>query len=399
MLKNLNVALYVCGSISNYKSLSLLRLLKKNGANVKVIMTKNAQMFVSALAFQTLSKNKVYTELTQEFTPEEINHIEIGQWADLSIIAPASANFIAKMANGIADDAASSTLLATKGKKIIVPAMNDNMWFNPATVRNIKQLKKDGNIVISPDSGELAEGYSGKGRMPEPEAILEFIIGNKNNHKLNGKHFVVTAGGTREPIDPVRYITNKSSGKMGYAIARSLIKQGCDVTLISAPTSLEIPKAVKYVPVQSSSDMEKAVLNHFKKADGLIMSAAVSDFKVAKVANQKIKKTSSDDFELHLIKTHDILKEVAKIKQNHQITVGFAAETENLIDNASKKLRTKKLDLLIANDVSREDVGFNSDFNQVTVINDDNTKIAIQKSTKEEIADQIVQIICKKINK
>ncbi|MCK8624169.1 bifunctional phosphopantothenoylcysteine decarboxylase/phosphopantothenate--cysteine ligase CoaBC [Apilactobacillus sp. M161] len=399
MFNNLNIVLYVCGSISNYKSLLLLRLLKKQGANVRVVMTKNAQMFVSPLTFQTLSKNQVYTNIGQEFSADKINHIEIGKWADISIIAPASANFIAKMANGIADDAASSCILATNGRKIVVPAMNDNMWFNPSTIRNVKQLESDGVEIILPESGDLAEGYSAKGRMPEPQSILDYLSANNEFcNLLKDKHFVVTAGGTREAIDPVRYITNKSSGKMGYAIADALTKAGCKVTLISAPTNLQVPKNVNLVPVVSSSDMEKAVLNNFKLADGLVMSAAVSDFKVAKVAQQKIKKTAEDTFELKLVKTHDILKEVAKIKTDGQITIGFAAETENLLENAHKKLLSKKLDLLIANDVSRKDIGFNSDFNQVTVISEEE-QLSIQKSTKTEIANQIVQLICRKVNK
>ncbi|TPR40575.1 bifunctional phosphopantothenoylcysteine decarboxylase/phosphopantothenate--cysteine ligase CoaBC [Apilactobacillus micheneri] len=398
MFNNLNVALYVSGSIAAYKSLTLARDLIKQGANVRVIMTNSAQLFVTPLAFQTLTKNKVFTNISEEPDEKEITHINIAKWADISLIAPATANFISKIANGIADDAASTTLLATNGKKILVPAMNDNMWNNPATIRNINTLKNDGIIIFSPTKGYLAEGYSGKGRMIEPELIIEKMESNlSNSHLLEGKKVIVTAGGTRESIDPVRYISNNSSGKMGYAIADAAINAGADVTLISAPSKLTANDKARLISVNSSADMENAVKENFYQSDILIMAAAVSDYKPVSYSDQKIKK-NDDNLVIKLSKTNDILKAIAKIKSN-QFVIGFAAETQNLIENAKSELKHKNLDMLVANDVSGEKVGFNSDNNKVYFI--DNNGIISQTGieSKQKISNDLIKLISERIDK
>lgn len=398
MFNNLNVALYVSGSIAAYKSLTLARDLIKQGANVRVIMTNSAQLFVTPLAFQTLTKNKVFTNISEEPDEKEITHINIAKWADISLIAPATANFISKIANGIADDAASTTLLATSGKKILVPAMNDNMWNNPATIRNINTLKNDGIIIFSPTKGYLAEGYSGKGRMIEPELIIEKMESKLSNiHLLEGKRVIVTAGGTRESIDPVRYISNNSSGKMGYAIADAAINAGADVTLISAPSKLAANDKARLISVNSSADMENAIKDNFYQSDILIMAAAVSDYKPVSYSDQKIKK-NDDNLVITLSRTNDILKEIVKIKSD-QFVVGFAAETQNLIENAKSKLQHKNLDMLVANDVSGDKVGFNSDNNKVYFI--DNNGIINQTGieSKQKISNDLIKLISERIDK
>lgn len=398
MFNNLNVALYVSGSIAAYKSLTLARDLIKQGANVRVIMTNSAQLFVTPLAFQTLTKNKVFTNISEEPDEKEITHINIAKWADISLIAPATANFISKIANGIADDAASTTLLATSGKKVLVPAMNDNMWNNPATIRNINTLKNDGIIIFSPTKGYLAEGYSGKGRMIEPELIIEKMESKlSNNHLLEGKRVIVTAGGTRESIDPVRYISNNSSGKMGYAIADAAINAGADVTLISAPSKLTANDKARLISVNSSADMENAIKDNFYQSDILIMAAAVSDYKPVSYSDQKIKK-NDDNLVIKLSRTNDILKEITKIKSD-QFVVGFAAETQNLIENAKSKLQHKNLDMLVANDVSGDKVGFNSDNNKVYFI--DNNGIISQTGieSKQKISNDLIKLISERIDK
>ncbi|TPR15304.1 bifunctional phosphopantothenoylcysteine decarboxylase/phosphopantothenate--cysteine ligase CoaBC [Apilactobacillus timberlakei] len=398
MFNNLNVALYVSGSIAAYKSLTLARDLIKQGANVRVIMTNSAQLFVTPLAFQTLTKNKVFTNISEEPDEKEITHINIAKWTDISLIAPATANFISKIANGIADDAASTTLLATDGKKILVPAMNDHMWNNPATIRNINTLKNDGIIIFSPTKGYLAEGYSGKGRMIEPELIIEKMESKlSNSHLLEGKRVIVTAGGTRESIDPVRYISNNSSGKMGYAIADAAINAGADVTLISAPSKLTANDKARLISVNSSEDMENAIKDNFYQSDILIMAAAVSDYKPVSYSDQKIKK-NDDNLFIKLSRTSDILKEIAKIKSD-QFVVGFAAETQNLIENAKSKLQHKNLDMLVANDVSGDKVGFNSDNNKVYFI--DNNGIISQTGieSKQKISNDLIKLISERIDK
>ncbi|GAX07807.1 phosphopantothenoylcysteine decarboxylase/phosphopantothenate-cysteine ligase [Secundilactobacillus silagincola] len=401
MAKQQHVALYVTGSIAAYKALALTRLFVKDGAAVRVVMTKAAEAFVTPLSFQILSKNAVVTEMFAGAQVKAVDHIELADWTDLAVVAPATADIIAKLANGIADDMASLTLLATTAPKLVVPAMNQHMLENAATKRNLDTLKQDGITVMTPASGFLAEGYSGRGRMPEPEAIMQTVKNLKQHTTpLTGKKVVVTAGGTRERIDPVRFITNDSSGKMGYAIAEEMQDKGADVTLISAPTKLEAPTGVNLVPVLTTEDLAEAVTKFFKQADILVMAAAVADFKPLNSADQKIKKSADNDqMTLQLTKTVDILKQVAKIKQPNQITVGFAAETQNLLDNAQQKLVGKQLDLLIANDVSKPGVGFNGDTNQVTILQPGQAPIKTKLADKHIIAKQVVDQISQLVQK
>lgn len=398
-----HVALYVSGSIAAYKALALTRLLIKNDSEVKVVMTKAARAFVTPLSFQVLSKHKVAVDAFDGESATAVDHIELADWTDLAIVAPASADLIGKLANGIADDMASLTLMATTAPKIIVPAMNTHMLTSAAVSRNLDQLKQDGFYVMASETGFLAEGYSGRGRMPEPEQIMAFADQQFNPLEvtpLTGKRVIVTAGGTRERIDPVRFISNDSSGKMGYAIANELAQRGAIVTLISAPTKLTVPAGVTFMSVLSTEDMSAAVQTAFKKSDILVMAAAVADFKPVATADQKIKKTAkNDEMQLKLVKTPDILKSVAKIKTAKQLTVGFAAETQDLIDNANKKLTSKSLDLLIANDVSKPGVGFNGDTNQVTILQPDQAPIKTALADKTTIARQVVDQISLRIQK
>lgn len=396
-----HVALYVTGSIAAYKALILTRLLVKSGAEVRVVMTQAAQAFVTPLSFQVLSKQPVATDIFAGAKTQSVDHIELADWTDLAIVAPASADIIGKMANGIADDMASLTLMATTAPKLVVPAMNEHMLTSPATTRNLTTLKTDGVTILEPATGFLAEGYSGRGRMPEPEDIMAAAsVMATDKTPLTGKRVVVTAGGTRERIDPVRFITNDSSGKMGYAIAAELQQRGAIVTLISAPTKLSVPAGVQLIPVVSTEELANAVVTAFKAADILVMAAAVSDFKPAVSVDQKIKKTADNDqMTLELVKTTDILKTVATVKTEQQLTVGFAAETQNLIDNATKKLREKHLDLLIANDVSQPGVGFNGDTNQVTILQPDQAPIKTALASKQVIAQQVVDQISQRVQK
>jgi len=396
-----HVALYVTGSIAAYKALTLTRLLIKSGAAVRVVMTKAAEAFVTPLSFQVLSKNAVATEMFAGTQVKAVDHIELADWTDLAVVAPASADIIGKLANGIADDMASLTLMATTAPKLVVPAMNQHMLDSAATNRNIAQLKQDGVTVMTPATGFLAEGYSGRGRMPEPAAIMQQIETLRpQTTPLTGKKVLLTAGGTRERIDPVRFITNDSSGKMGYAIAEEMQQRGATVTLISAPTKLTPPAGVSLIPVLTTEDLADAVTKAFKQTDILVMAAAVADFKPVNTADQKIKKSADNDqLTIKLTKTTDILKQVARLKQPGQITVGFAAETQNLLDNANQKLIAKQLDLLIANDVSKPGVGFNGDTNQVTILQPDQAPIKTTLADKHTIAKQVVDQISQRLQK
>ncbi len=396
-MNNKKIALYVTGSIAAYKSLTLARLLVKNGNDVRVVMSDGAQQFVTPLAFQTLTKNFVFTDTFDEKDANEITHIDIATWADMSIVAPATANTIAKLANGIGDEAVTTTLLATPSTKVIVPAMNNNMWDNPATQRNIQQIEADGCKIIYPTSGFLAEGYEAKGRMIEPEEIIERLeLMVEQDNRLAGKKMIVTAGGTREAIDPVRYISNNSSGKMGYAIARAAMNAGADVTLISSSETQHINGNVNIINVSSASEMKSAIEDNFNDADVLVMAAAVSDYTPAKYSEQKIKK-NGDELNIHLVKTPDILRELSKIKDD-QFVVGFAAETQNLLDNAKQKLAKKKLDLLLANDVSNKEIGFNSDNNQVSFIDETGVFKKSDVESKDKIANELIDIISERID-
>ncbi len=393
MLNQRKVAVYVTGGIAAYKALLFVRLLIKEGAHVKVAMTKSACQFVSPLTFQVLTKEKVMVDTFDENDPSVVQHIHFADWSELAIVIPATANTIAKMANGIADNFVSSSLLATTAPKVIVPAMNEHMWENPATVRNCTQLKKDGVHFIEPAVGFLAEGYSGKGRLPEPEEVLQQIKELnlfEEEKSLLGKKVLITAGGTKERIDPVRYISNDSSGKMGYALAEDAVKKGAEVILISATTVLPVPNGVEIEYVESAREMQEKVLNHFSSVDIAIMVAAVSDYRVKSPATQKMKKTDDEDeITLTLVKNPDILKQLGSLKKEGQTVIGFAAETHQVIEFAKQKLVKKNADFIIANDVSDHTIGFGSDMHQVTILSKTGEEILLPKVSKHFLAKEI----------
>ena len=394
MLNQKKVAVYVTGGIAAYKALLFVRLLIKEGAQVKVAMTQSACQFVSPLTFQVLTKEKVMVDTFDENDPSVVQHIHFADWTELAIVIPATANTIAKMANGIADNFVTSALLATTAPKVLVPAMNEHMWENPATLRNCVQLQKDGVIMIEPSEGFLAEGYSGKGRLPEPEEVLQQIkelnLFDQEEQPLLGKKVLITAGGTKERIDPVRYISNDSSGKMGYALADDAIKKGAEVVLISATTTLPVPNGVKIKYVESAREMQEKVLNHFSSVDIAIMVAAVSDYRVKEPATQKMKKTDDEDeITLTLVKNPDILKQLGSLKKEGQIVIGFAAETHQVIEFAKQKLVKKNADFIIANDVSDQSIGFGADMHQVTILSKTGEEILLPKVSKQLLAKEI----------
>ena len=395
MLTNQHIALYISGSIAAYKSAVLTRLLVKAGAQVRIIMTTAATRFITPLTMQTLSKHFVYPQqITSDDAP--VAHIDLADWTDIAIVAPATGNIIAKMANGIADDFATTTLLATTAPKYVVPTMNVHMWSNPATQRNLTILKKDGTHIIEPATGFLAEGYEGKGRMPEPSEIIKVIQNDFMPSLLTNKHVLISAGGTREPIDPVRYITNRSSGKMGYALATAAQQMGADVTLVST-ANLPTPPQVKLVKVTNAQSMQKAMQANFKQSDVVIMAAAVADYRVANVASQKIKKNGNQELILHLISNPDILANLGAHK-THQYVVGFAAESQNLLANAQTKLQHKNVNMIIANNISDPKIGFNSDDNQVTILRPQQPPQTLPLANKLVIAREILTIISNEIN-
>ncbi|TNK98040.1 bifunctional phosphopantothenoylcysteine decarboxylase/phosphopantothenate--cysteine ligase CoaBC [Fructilactobacillus sanfranciscensis] len=394
VMQNKKIVLYVTGSIAAYKSVYLLRLFQKQGADVKVVMTPFAEKFVSQLTFASLAKCPVYSESNFTNHGETIDHIELAKWADISVVAPASADFIAKMANGIADNFALTTLLATDTPKYVVPAMNDVMWNNFATRKSIETLEQNGIKILNPEYGRLAEGYKAKGRMIEPEEIVQTIYASDNPKLLSGKNVLITAGGTIEDIDPVRYISNRSTGKMGYALADVAVKQGANVTLISANCHLQVPENINFIKVKTSDELKNSILTKLPKNDVLIMAAAVSDFKPVHVAKQKIKKSDdSNELVLHLQKTDDILKLVADQKKANQVIIGFAAETNDVKRNAKLKLEKKHLDLIVLNDVSNQKIGFGSDDNQVTIMNKNGILKQTGIESKEKIAKTIINVI------
>lgn len=397
MLNQMKIAFYVTGGIAVYKSVSLMRELIKAGAEVRVAMTQSATEFVSPLTFQVLSKNTVHIDTFSEEEPQYVQHIHLADWADLSIVAPATANTLAKLANGMADNFVTSALLATTSPIFIVPAMNEHMYENPATQTNIQTLKSRGFYVMSPATGFLAEGYSGKGRFPEAADILEevegFLIEQDHSLPLKGKQILVTAGGTIERIDPVRYISNDSSGKMGHRIAEAAIKKGADVTLITA-SDLHVHNRINKIKVESAEEMYVKVAANFENTEALIMSAAVSDYTPVKKEEHKMKKKNQLTIELK--KNPDILKEMGQ-KKTHQILIGFAAETENIEEYALKKLKEKNVDFIVANDVGKKDRGFNSNQNEVVIYSKQEEPVYISLSDKKKIAYEIVELLIEKI--
>lgn len=394
MLKNKNILLGVCGSIASYKSATLTRLLVKAGANVRIVMTRDACNFITPLTLSTLSKHPVLTEYFDPQTGSWNNHVELGMWSDLMLIAPASANTLAKFANGICDNLLSAVYLSAKCPVYFAPAMDLDMWKHPATQKNINALISYGNIQIQPVHGELASGLIGEGRMAEPVDIISFIENElKKKLPLSGKKALVTAGPTYEAIDPVRFIGNHSSGKMGYAIAEELSSLGAEVTLISGPTSLKVNNSsINRIDVNSAEEMLNAALSCFPSSDISIMSAAVADYKPKEVSRIKIKK-KIDELELHLIKTRDILATLGQQKQAKQLLIGFALETNDEEANAIAKLQKKNLDFIVLNSMNDEGGTFGNDNNKITIIDRKLNKQKFELKPK----DQVAADICKKI--
>ena len=368
MLKDKTVVIGVSGGIAVYKTLDVVSRLRKLGVNVNVIMTKSATEFVTPLSFQSLSQNYVVCDMFEDPKTWDVEHISLAKRADVFLIAPATANVIGKIANGIADDMLTTTVMATKAKVLIAPAMNTNMYENPILQRNINTLKELGYNFVEPESGRLACGDTGKGKLASPETIVDEVVKLlSKDQDLKGKSIIVTAGPTVESIDPMRYITNRSTGKMGYSIAKEAIERGADVTLITGPTNLTPPQNLKkLVKIESAKDMYEAVLENLDENDVVIKSAAVADYKPKNYSNKKIKK-SDDDLVIELDRNKDIAQEIGKIK-NNKILVGFAAETNDLIENASLKIKKKNLDFIVANDLTKEGAGFGVDTNIVKII-------------------------------
>lgn len=394
MLEGKKILLGVCGSIASYKSATLTRLLVKAGANVKVIMTDAATHFITPLTFSTLSKNPVYSQYYKDETGEWNSHVALGLWADLLIIAPASANSLAKFANGLCDNLLSAVYLSARCPVFFAPAMDLDMWQHPATQSNVRKLESYGNIQIHPTEGELASGLSGEGRMAEPEDILEFIKDHLTKSiPLRGMKALVTAGPTYEALDPVRFIGNHSSGKMGYAISRQLAALGAEVTLVSGPTSLSISeKNIKRVNVVSAEEMDAAVDRYFNESDIVVMSAAVADFRPRKSFNQKIKK-DQDELNIELIKNPDILLKAGQRKRTGQILVGFALETNDEEKNAFHKLEKKNLDFIVLNSLKDKGAGFSGDTNKITIIDKFRSMQVYPLKNKDEVARDV----CNKI--
>jgi len=394
------IILGVTGSIAAYKSVYLLRRLVEHGADVSVVMTPEAAKFVTPLTFQVLSKNTVYTDMFESGQGGEISHLYLGRGADMVLIAPATANIIGKMANGIADDLLSTILLACKCPVLVAPAMDSEMYENRVVQKNISYLQKLNVDFIGPVTGPLASGIEGPGRMSEPDVILAFVeerLAERTCRDIEGHTILVTAGPTREAIDPVRYISSLSSGKMGYSIAEAAKRRGAKVILISGPVSLMPPAGVELVRVITAEEMFNAVINRLPEVDVVVMAAAVSDFKPAVVVNSKIKKENAGGMTLNLVKTQDILSEILE-KKGKQFIVGFAAETEDMVANAKKKLDSKQLDMIVANDVCREGAGFEVDTNIVTVIDRWGETVEYPVMTKAVVADKILDHVVHRLS-
>ena len=392
LLVNRKILLCVSGGIAVYKAVALVSKLSQSGATVKVIMTESARQFVQPLSFQVMSRNDVYFDTFDEKDSSVIAHIDLADWADLIIVAPATANVIGKLANGIGDDMVTTTLLAATAPIWVAPAMNVHMYDHPAVKRNIQQLHEDGVQFIEPSEGFLACGYVGKGRLEEPEKIVELVSNHFSRPKaLAGKKVVVTAGPTRERIDPVRFLTNFSSGKMGYAMARAAAEMGAETILISGPVSLQVPKGVKRISVESAEDMLNAVKTEYPDADIVIKTAAVADYRPIHAHSQKMKKQAGGST-IELERTVDILQTLGQEK-THQILIGFAAETNDVAHYAKDKLARKNADYIIANDVSEAGSGFESDSNRVTVYGRNGFERNFDMLPKEQLAQQLLGLI------
>lgn len=397
MLENVKIGVFVMGGIAAYKVPELVRQLIKKGAQVQVAMTQSAQEFVTPLTLQVLTKRPVLTHTFDEREPSQVQHVAMADWCDLALVVPATANGLAKMAHGLADDVVTTTLLAVTAPILVVPAMNVHMYENPATQRNLAQLRADGLTIMEPDTGFLAEGYEGKGRLPELHRIVaqvERLYARTHlPQSLAGKQVIVSAGGTRERIDPVRYISNDSSGKMGYAMAQAADWLGGTVTLVSTTQSLLPPEGVQVQEVASAQELAQAMTSHYDQMDYVVMAAAVSDYRVKHPHDQKIKKVAGQtDWQLDLVQNPDILAQLGQIKRQ-QVLIGFAAETQNLLEHARAKLSKKGADWLIANDVSNPAIGFNSDKNQVYVLGAQGQEVLLPQQSKTSLALAAWQVI------
>lgn len=386
-----NILLGITGGIAAYKMVHTASSLTKLGHNVNVVMTESAQKFISPITFKTITGLPVETDLFTESNKNEVKHISLADKSDITMIAPATANIIGKIANGIADDLLSTIITAVTTPVIVVPTMNVNMYNNPIVKDNLKYLQDKGYDVISPSEGMLACGYEGKGRLPEPNILVEYILKELTENDLEDKKVLVTAGPTRESIDPVRFLSNHSSGKMGYALAKRASYRGAEVKLISGPTNLDVPLNVEIENVESADDLYQSVMGCFKDFDIIIMAAAVADFTPQKTSAQKIKKRDEKSFNIKLNKTKDILKTISERKSNDQKIVGFAAESEDIKTNAESKLKEKDLDIIVANDIKNNDI-FGNDQSQVIIITK-NKKSSSVKASKEEIADRIFDLL------
>jgi len=393
VIEKKNIILGVSGGIAAYKSVELLRLLVKQGANVRVMMTKNAQWFVGPLTFEALSGQPVCTDLFEKNDDASIRHIQWAEAADAVVIAPATANIIGKLSCGIADDALSTFILAVTCPVIVCPSMNTHMFESRAVQRNLEILRADGHFIIDPESGTLACGTTGPGRLPEPEDIVDRIANYLSTKDLKDKKILVTSGPTRESVDPVRFISNPSSGKMGFAVARAAEYRGGEVTLIAGPTHLPDPNNVKVIRIQTAREMAQAVFENMEDSDIIIKTAAVSDYRPKDPSTQKIKKEKGE-LVLYLERTQDILKEIGRRKMN-QILVGFAAETENLEQHAETKRVEKNLDIIVGNIVGEPSSGFGADTNKVTLFYKDGTKEPLPMMEKDAVAHILLDRILK----
>jgi len=390
-VENKNILLGVTGGIAAYKMASVASSLTKRGHEVHVVMTESAQKFISPVTFRAITGLPVETDLFSEPEKHEVKHISLADKTDIALIGPATANIIGKIANGIADDLLTTIITAITVPVIIAPAMNVNMFNNPIIQENLDYLSEKEYKILTPSEGMLACGYVGKGRLPEPDILVEYILKGLTKKDLKGKKVLVTAGPTREEIDPVRYLTNYSSGKMGYALAKRASARGAEVKLFSGPTSLDNPIEVKTEKIKSANELYEKVINQMNEFDIIIMAAAVADFTPESISDNKIKKNNEDYMDLRLIRTKDIIKEISKNKEDDQIVVGFAAESNDLIKNARKKLELKNLDMIVANDIKNKEI-FGSDESEVIIITDEK-QIDVSRSSKENIANQIFDLL------
>jgi phosphopantothenoylcysteine decarboxylase/phosphopantothenate--cysteine ligase len=398
MLRNKKILIGITGSIAAYKIATLTRLLVKEGAEVQIVMTQAAKEFITPLTLATLSKKPVYSEFIKDQTGTWNNHVELGLWADIMLIAPATAHTLAKCANGICDDLLTAVYLSAKCSVMFAPAMDLDMYHHPSTIENVRKLQSFGNQIIKSNFGELASGLVGEGRMAEPEELIEVLKKYfSQNIKLKGKKVLITAGPTQEAIDPVRFISNHSTGKMGYAIADKLAKAGAEVTVVSGQVALKSPdSSINIVKVRSAQEMYEASKSYFDQSDIIILAAAVADYTPAVVADKKIKK-KEDTFNIELTKTTDIAKTLGQQKRPEQLMVGFALETDNEVENAIGKIKSKNLDMIILNSLQDSGAGFGHDTNKISIIKRDGTIIDFDLKSKQDVAMDIVDAIVEQL--